>query len=121
MLRIIPSPLGKIQPRIENQITMGKRWRRRVEVDDHQVLVILKLEIGTLQCRIVLGFLQKEQGRQTLGKTNVVSVSAKPSIQVVIHQTSVVINHSIWCDKGLLHVIKAHNVSKIKVIMETSM
>ena len=54
MLRIISPPLGKIRPRIENQITMGKRWLRRVEVDVHQVLVILKLEMGTLQCRTVL-------------------------------------------------------------------
>ena len=80
---------------------MGKRWCRRVEVDDHQVLVNLKLEMGTLQCRTVLGFLQMEQGQQTLGKTNVVSVSAKPSIQEVIHQTSVIIMQSIWFDKGL--------------------
>ena len=101
MLRIISPPLGKIRPRIEIQITMGKRWRRRVGVVDHQVLVILKLEMGTLQCRTILGFLQKEQRQQTLGKTNVVSVSAKPSIQEVIHQTSVVIMQSIWCDKGL--------------------
>src|SRR4051812_18307415 len=80
MLCIILSRLGKIRPRIENQITMGKRWHHRVEVDDHQLLIILKLEMGTLQCRTVVWFLRKEQGQQTLGKTNVVSVSAKPSI-----------------------------------------
>ena len=40
-----------------------------------------------------------------LGKTNVVSVNAKPSIQEVIHQTSVVIKHNIWCDKGFGHVM----------------
>ena len=59
MLRIISPPLGKIRPRIENQITMGKRWLRHVEVGVHQVLVILKLEMGTLQCRTILGFLEK--------------------------------------------------------------
>ena len=48
MLHIIPSPLGKIRHRIENQITMGKRWLRRVEVDVHQVVIIFKLEVGTL-------------------------------------------------------------------------
>ena len=90
-----------IRPRIENQITMGKRWLRRVEVDVHQVVIIFKLEVGTLQCRTILGILQKEQRQQTLGKTNVVSISAKPSIQEVIHQTSVVSMQSIWCGKGL--------------------
>jgi hypothetical protein len=92
--------LEKIRPQIENQITMGKRCCRRVEVDDHQAFVMMKLEMGTLQCRIVLRVLQKEQEEQTLGKTNVVSVDAKPSIQVVVRRTRVVIMHSIWCDKG---------------------
>ena len=105
MLRIISPPLGKIGPRIEIQITMGKRWRRCVEVVDHQVLVILKLEMGTLQCRTILGFLQKEQRQQTLGKTNVVGTKAKPSIQEVIHATSVVIKHNIWFDKEVCHGI----------------
>ena len=94
MLCIISPPLGKIRPRIENQITMGNRWI-------HQVVIILELEVGTLQCRTILGFLRNEQGQQTLGKMNVVSVSAKLSIQEVIHQTSVVIMQSIWFDKGL--------------------
>ena len=105
MLRIIPTPLGKIRPRIKIQITMEGRWRRRVEVDDHQALIIIKLERGTLHCCTDLEFLQKEQIRQTLGKTNVVSVSAKPSIQVVIHPTSVGIMHIIRCDKEVWRVM----------------
>ena len=100
-----PPPWKKIRPRIENQITIGKRRRHRVGVVDHQVLVILKFEMGTLQCRTVLGFLQKEQRQQTLGKTNMVSISAKPRIQEVIHPTSVVVKHIIWFDKEVLHGI----------------
>ena len=38
-------------------------------------------------------------------KTNVVGIKAKPSIQEVIHPTSVVIKHSIWFDKEVWHGI----------------